>query len=234
MTVSLSPAEPTGPIAVRRGSGVIAGLLCCTPPVGSHQLRGVRCAEHVHQPTRCACTESPSESREPVSICWSGVAMSVCKPAPPNLRPQIIMHREMETMELRRMRVQNGCAHSTEMRSSVAVHRHLGFACSQFSAGARKEPSALKITSRQEFHIQRVFLSHAISSSVTPLGADFALLAPLPSPSTMHSLSNENHADDGPKQRRARASSAPRYLSISVPSGQEAFAVQPLAAADST
>ncbi len=84
-------------------------------------------------------------------------------------------------------------AHSTEMRSSAALHRHFGLPSrSQFSAGARKVPSPLKITSLQLFQSQRVFLSQAISSSVIPTDAADARLA-FPSPSTMHSLQRQSH-----------------------------------------
>lgn len=83
-------------------------------------------------------------------------------------------------------RVAHG-AHLTMIWSSAALHRHFGFpSLSQSSAGARKVPSPFKITSLQLFQSQRVFLSHAISSSVTLLDATDRLA--LPSPSTMHSL----------------------------------------------
>lgn len=75
-------------------------------------------------------------------------------------------------------------AYETMMRSSLVDHVHCGLPCrSQFSAGAKKEPSSKKTTSRQLFQFQRVPLSHAISSTrVSRL--PFRLV----SPSTMHSL----------------------------------------------
>ena len=95
-------------------------------------------------------------------------------------------------------------AHCTKTRSSSVDHLQLGLpARSQFSAGAKKEPSARKITSRQLFHSQRVSFSHASSSLMPPVFLGAALRLSLPSPSTMHSRS------------------------ISWPSGHRAIAVQP-------
>jgi hypothetical protein len=81
-----------------------------------------------------------------------------------------------------------GGAHLTVTRSSSADHRHFGLPVrSQFSAGARNEPSARKTTSLQLFQFHRVSLSHAKSWLMPPL-EERVLRFAFPSPSTMHSL----------------------------------------------
>ena len=81
-------------------------------------------------------------------------------------------------------------AHSTNTRSSSVDQRHFGLPSrSQFSAGARNEPSARKMTSRQLFHSQRVSFIQPNSLLIPPLrDAAGAPRFDLPSPSTMHSL----------------------------------------------
>ena len=95
--------------------------------------------------------------------------------------------------------------HSTNIRSSFVDHLHFGLSPrSQFSAGARKAPSALKITSRQLFQFHRVFFSHENSSLISSRLARVDRFALLPSPSTIHSLHAQS-ASTKDEQARAEA-----------------------------
>eukprot|EP00908_Phaeocystis_cordata_P024283 Transcript_6751.p4 GENE.Transcript_6751~~Transcript_6751.p4 ORF type:complete len:84 (+),score=4.63 Transcript_6751:439-690(+) len=81
------------------------------------------------------------------------------------------------------------------MLSSSALHRHFGLPSrSQPSAGARNEPSARKITSRQLFQCHRVSFSHLNSLLIPPAAPPPPPRFEPPSPSTIHSLRTQARA----------------------------------------
>jgi hypothetical protein len=143
-------------------------------------------------------------------------------------RPQ---HRASASSAERRVTSERA-AYWTYILSSSVYHRHCGLPCrSQFSAGARKEPSARKITSRHWFHSQRVSLSQPNSEPIACLRASLRVF---PSPSTMHSLrtAHDPHGFDWQSTRRdayttwAWQERRRAHRSTSWPSGYTAFAVQ--------
>ena len=112
--------------------------------------------------------------------------------------------------------------------SSEVYHRHAGLpSASQPSAGARKEPSARKMTSRHLFQFHRVSLSHPNDAPIASRPDD---LRPLrPSPSTMHSLGRGEEGGCELAQRLGSRSYVEpgTRLSSTRPSGHVAWTTHP-------
>jgi hypothetical protein len=111
----------------------------------------------IYQPERCAFTSSPSLSREPLSSCWSGVAISVCSPALPNLcvferERARVSGRERARVSGRERESVSGRERACEPSTTPCEREQRGAACNERASGLLdvypiliRVPSALRV-----------------------------------------------------------------------------------------
>ena len=155
--------------------------------------------------TRCALTLSPSESRLPLRICWSGVAESVCSPASPNLRQARTSSRAVRgghkrgvksvavaltsrrpyhpprstcTLDCQLARSSQQAQGRSHPRGRSPVSTRACTPSSPLLEAVQGWPARVHTrTSRHWFHNQRVSLSH-VMSSLTPFLRDAGFRPP--------------------------------------------------------